>query len=60
MIIIGSEAVYEMRHYKPKMSEEYSDTHIPLDEQGISKYIVAKYAQSCDKMLTLSFLLSVR
>jgi UDP-glucose 4-epimerase len=53
MIFLGSGAVYDMRHYKAKMREEYFDTHIPADEHGFSKYIIAKYAQSQDNVVKL-------
>jgi len=41
MICMGSGAVYDMRHYEPKMPEEYFDTHVPVDEHGFSKYVQA-------------------
>jgi GDP-L-fucose synthase len=41
MICMGSGAVYDMRHYEPKMPEGYFDTHVPIDEHGFSKYVQA-------------------
>jgi UDP-glucose 4-epimerase len=42
LIYLGSGAEYDMRHYMPKMKEEYFDTWVPADETGYSKYICAK------------------
>ncbi len=53
MIFLGSGAVYDMRYYKQKMREEYFDKHVPVDEHGFSKYIIAKYAHSLDNVVKL-------
>ena len=45
MIYYGSGAEYDMRHYIPKMPEEYFDTYVPIDDYGVSKYIMAKYTE---------------
>jgi len=45
MLFINSGLVYDRRHYRPKMKEEYFDTHVPEDEAGLSKYISAKYIE---------------
>lgn len=42
LINMGSGAIYDMRHYQPKMPEHYFGTHIPVDEHGYNKYIFAK------------------
>ena len=39
---MGSGAIYDMRHYQPKMKESYFGTHIPADEHGYNKYILGK------------------
>ena len=52
-IFLSSGAVYDMRHYRPKMSEEYFDTHVPVDEHGFSKYVCAKYIEGADRILEL-------
>jgi len=39
LLNIGSGAIYDMRHYQPKMPESYYGTHIPVDEHGYNKYI---------------------
>ncbi len=48
MIYLGSGAVYDMRYYRPKMKEEYFDTHVPADETGYAKYVCAKYIEQAD------------
>lgn len=50
MIFIGSGAVYDMRHYAPRMGETYFDTHVPADEHGFSKYIIAKQIERLDNV----------
>ncbi len=42
MIVLSSGLVYDIRYYKPKMKEEYFDAHVPADEGGFSKYIIAR------------------
>jgi GDP-L-fucose synthase len=42
MLVTGSGAIYDARHYLPRMGEGYFDEHIPLDELGFSKYITMK------------------
>ena len=53
MLVIGSGALYDMRHYYPKMKEEYFDTHVPVDEHGLCKYVCGKYIQRVDKIIDL-------
>lgn len=53
MIFLSSGAVYDMRHYLPKMKEDYFDTHVPVDEHGFSKYIIAKYIRQMDNIVEL-------
>lgn len=53
MIFLSSGAVYDMRHYLPKMKEEYFDTHVPVDGAGFSKYIAAKYIEKTDNISEL-------
>jgi UDP-glucose 4-epimerase len=45
MIFIGSGAEYDTRHDLSKMPETYFDTRVPIDENGLSKYIVSKYIE---------------
>ena len=44
MIVFGSGAEYDMRHYTPKMREDYFDCHVPADSYGFAKYVIAKHA----------------
>lgn len=53
MIFIGSGAVYDMRHYAPRMDEAYFDSHVPADEHGFSKYIIAKHIERLDNVQEL-------
>lgn len=46
LINIGSGAIYDMRHYQPKMSEEYFGKFIPADEHGFTKYVIEKYSEN--------------
>lgn len=45
MIYLGSGGIYDSRHYVPKMSESYFDTHVPADPHGFSKYVITKYVE---------------
>ena len=53
MLFLSSGAVYDIRHYVPKMKESYFDTHVPLDEYGQSKYIAAKHVELVDNIIEL-------
>lgn len=53
MIILTSGAVYDMRHYRPRMKEDYFGEHIPADDTGYSKYICAKHAETQDNIIEL-------
>jgi GDP-L-fucose synthase len=53
MIFLGSGAVYDVRQPMVKVSEEYFDTHVPADEHGFSKYIIAKYAEKSENVVKL-------
>jgi len=41
MITIGSGAEYDIKNYKPLMSEEYFSQNIPSDTYGLSKFIIS-------------------
>jgi GDP-L-fucose synthase len=53
MVFLGSGAVYDMRHYQPKMPETYFDAHVPTDEHGFSKYVTAKYIERAEAITEL-------
>lgn len=40
IIVIGSGAIYDNRYYRSKMKEDYYDAHVPVDEHGLSKYVI--------------------
>lgn len=52
-IFLSSGIVYDMRFYQPKMKEEYFDTHVPMDEGGLSKYVAAKFIQQAEGVVEL-------
>ncbi|NTV52571.1 MAG: NAD(P)-dependent oxidoreductase [Candidatus Firestonebacteria bacterium] len=53
MIVIGSGAIYDLRHYRPKMAEEYFGQHVPADEHGFSKYVMGLYGEGRKKIVDL-------
>ncbi|MFZ0964149.1 MAG: NAD(P)-dependent oxidoreductase [Terriglobia bacterium] len=53
MLYFGSGAEYDRRHYVPRMSEDYFDTHIPIDGYGLSKYVCAKYCEQLANVTNL-------
>jgi UDP-glucose 4-epimerase len=53
MIYYGSGAEYDRRNYHPFMAETYFDTHMPVDQYGFSKYIMAKYVENQENILDL-------
>lgn len=53
MVYYGSGAEYDREHYVPRMREEYFDTHVPVDQYGFSKYIMAKHTESAANIVDL-------
>lgn len=53
MIYFGSGAEFNRSDWKPKMREDYFDCHVPVDQYGLSKYIMTKYALSHKKIYNL-------
>ncbi|MDO8673371.1 MAG: NAD(P)-dependent oxidoreductase [Dehalococcoidia bacterium] len=53
MIYFGSGAEYDARYYRAKMDENYFDSHIPVDDYGFSKYIMAKHIDNCQNIFDL-------
>ena len=53
MLYFGSGAEYDMRHYIPQMKEGYFDTHIPIDDYGFSKYIMAQHIKNIPNIIDL-------
>lgn len=53
MIYLGSGAVYDARHYIPRMREDYFDAHVPADAHGLSKYAISKYVEHEPRIIEL-------
>jgi GDP-L-fucose synthase len=53
MINFGSGAEYDKNNYAPKMKEEYFDRHIPQDAYGFSKYVISKYIEKMNHIISL-------
>jgi len=53
LICISSGAVYDVRYNMIKISEEYFDTHMPVDEHGLFRYIAAKYIEKAERIIEL-------
>jgi len=53
LISIGSGAVYDIRNPMAKVTEDYFDTHVPADEHGFSKYIIAKHMEKLENAVKL-------
>jgi GDP-L-fucose synthase len=44
LIFLSSGAVYDERHYGPRVSETAFGRHVPIDDHGFSKFLCATYA----------------
>jgi UDP-glucose 4-epimerase len=53
MIYLGSGLAYDIRHYQPKMKEDYFGVHVPVDEGGFSKFIISKYIEKSENIYDL-------
>lgn len=53
MLYFGSGAEFARPHWAPKMKEDYFDRHVPLDQYGLSKYIMNKYARLSENIYNL-------
>lgn len=53
LLFIGSGAVYDAEHYLSRMAESYMGTHVPADEHGYSKYLIARRIEERDDMIDL-------
>jgi len=53
MVFLSSGAVYDGEHYVSRMAETYFDSHVPTDEHGFSKYVIAKYIESAEHITEL-------
>ncbi len=55
LITLGSGAEYGHDKYIPKMTEEYSQSNVPEDAYGFSKYICSQYVMQSQNMIVLRF-----
>jgi len=53
LIFISSGMAYDRRFYQPKMREDYFGQHVPEDEGGLSKYVIARHIEKAGNMLEL-------
>lgn len=53
MLVLGSGAIYDMRHYRPKMKEVEWTNHIPADEHGYCKYVCEKVIEHSSNIFDL-------
>lgn len=53
MINMGSGAEYDKRHMISKTPEECFDRHVPADDYGYAKYVISKYIEGKDNMVSL-------
>lgn len=53
ILVIGSGAIYDNRHYRPKMEEDSWMDHIPVDEHGYCKYVCEKVIAHCPTIYDL-------
>ncbi|HVO30921.1 MAG TPA: NAD(P)-dependent oxidoreductase [bacterium] len=53
MLVLGSGAEYDARHYAPKMDEDRFGLHVPADPSGFSKYVVSRFAESHPRVTVL-------
>lgn len=53
MIYFGSGAEFSREYWKPRMTEDYFDAHVPSDQYGFSKYVMAKYAEKAGNIYNL-------
>ena len=53
MIYFGSGAEFSRLFWKPKMSEDYFNQHVPVDQYGLSKYTMTQYALTTNNIFNL-------
>lgn len=53
LINLGSGAEYDKRHCLPKITEDNFDTHVPADDYGYAKYVISKYIEKTDNIISL-------
>ncbi|GHV68809.1 UDP-glucose 4-epimerase [Bacteroidia bacterium] len=53
MLVLGSGAIYDMQHYRPKMKEEEWTKCIPVDDHGFCKYVCEKVIEHSSNIYDL-------
>ena len=53
LISFGSGAEYDRRNYQPLMAEDYFGRHLPVDDYGLSKYLISQRIQPQKNMKNL-------
>lgn len=53
MIVLGSWAEYDRRHWRAGLREEDFGEYLPVDEYGSSKYVIAKWCEEHDWIYNL-------
>ena len=53
MLVLGSGAIYDLRHYRPKMKEEEWINFIPADDHGYCKYVCEKVIEHAPNIYDL-------
>lgn len=53
LVYFGSGAEFGREYWKPRMAEDYFDTHVPADQYGFSKYLMTKYALASENIYNL-------
>lgn len=53
MLVLGSGAIYDMRHYHPKMKEQEWINFLPEDEHGYCKYVCEKIIENSSNIYDL-------
>lgn len=53
MLVLGSGAIYDMRHYRPKMKETEWEDYIPADDHGYCKYVCEKVIENSANLYDL-------
>ncbi len=53
MLYYGSGAEFDRLHWRPVMGEDYFDRHVPTDDYGFSKYIMAKHSEKSENIYNL-------
>ncbi|MBI4351703.1 MAG: NAD(P)-dependent oxidoreductase [Elusimicrobia bacterium] len=53
LVYFGSGAEFGREHWKPRMSEDFFDEHVPPDPYGFSKYLMTRHALSASNIYNL-------